>query len=588
MTSKRKAGSHRGGTCTKVPRLDTIEHSGEEKTKVWIKIQYANPGVDPIYHEHGSDIDYSSSDELSESDQPYRDTPTTPFSTTSSRYPSERKTHLCPFEGCTKAFNRPARLQEHLRSHNNERIFRCDYEKCEKTFLRASHLNHHVKSAHTSIRDYVCPRSGCLKAFATGSRLRRHLAAHDGRDKYRCTEYPPCDETFRKHSTLHKHVMTVHLHKKPFPCPHIDPLTNQQCTQAFDTAGHLRSHEARIHTEDRFACTECAADNEDDSMQGDGGSKKISFSTYAQLQAHIKVEHPPTCPDCSMVCSSSRELRRHMEIAHGDLSLEERKVCACEVPGCGRSFTKKGNLSVHVRTVHEGEKRFACGETDLSSSKKVEGWNGEGCGKRYGSKLALEEHVRTAHLGLMNAKAERRARVGLKKKSQARIKAPVPSTMTMLTGQGYAEESGRSIFCFEDGCPHMFYRDYDLWVHMRSKHGLPEEDIQMLFTQRALQVQHESENVFGGIYGLDLDTVDPSFADRELYEQLLPQPSTEDDLKATQGQGSLFDETMHEIRSTNECLQGNDVTTMGQSSTFQNPGVSDFMIPMDEDMNLAH
>lgn len=408
----------------------------------------------------------------------------TPFSPASSKYPSDLKTYSCSYEGCSKAFNRPARLAEHVRSHKNERIFNCTYDDCDKTFLRASHLNHHVKSAHTLIRDYVCEREGCGKTFVTGSRLRRHLAAHEGRDKYRCTSYQPCNETFRKHSTLQKHIMMVHLHQKPFPCPNLDPATEQPCTQAFDTAGHLRAHERRMHGGSRFTCTECAAKNQG----GDGtdsGNATVSFLTYTLLQNHMRSAHPPTCPNCSTTCSSARELRRHLEIAHGDISLEERKVHPCDFPGCGRSFTKKGNLNVHVRTVHEGQKRFVCGETDLSTSKKIEGWSGNGaCGKRYGSKLALEEHVRTAHLGFKNSKAEKRAQGG---QTTAKSAAPLPSNLALLTGEGYAEESGRHIPCLLEGCPHYFRRDYDLWLHMSATHGLESNDIQILFMQRVMQ-----------------------------------------------------------------------------------------------------
>jgi hypothetical protein len=174
------------------------------------------------------------------------------------------------------------------------------------------------------------------------------------------------------------------------------------------------------------------------------------------------------------------------------------------MPGCGRSFTKKGNLTVHIRTVHDGEKRFICGETDLSSSKKVEGWTmSDGCGKRYGSKLALEEHVRTAHLGLLNTKAERREQQGVVKKSQSRSKSSNMSTVALLTGEGYADESGRHIICFVDECEHRFYREYDLWVHMQSKHGCVEDEIENMFIQRALL--QGSQGTVCGIYGLDLD-----------------------------------------------------------------------------------
>ncbi|KAL3458057.1 hypothetical protein BJX64DRAFT_234784 [Aspergillus heterothallicus] len=525
---------------------------------------------DPIYEEAHSDAEYSSHDDASDDSESFSDTPATPLSTTSVRYPSELKTHRCPFEGCNKAFNRPARLQEHVRSHNNERLFNCTYDGCDKTFLRASHLNHHVKSAHTGIRDYVCDRPGCGKSFVTGSRLRRHLAAHDGQDKYRCTEYPPCNETFRKHSTLQKHVLSVHLRQKPFQCTHDDSETGKKCTMAFETAGHLRTHESRVHSEKRFSCAECThrAEQDPSSM-----APPVTFPTYSLLQSHIRTAHPPKCPNCSITCSTSRELRRHLEVAHGNVSLEDRRIFPCTVSGCDRSFTKKGNLTVHIRTVHEGEKRFVCGETDVSASKRVPSWSGEGCGKRYGSKLALEEHIRTAHLGFQNSKAERRQRLGLTKSRQENSNL---SALASLTGEGYDEETGRQIVCFVNACPHRFHRNYDLWVHMGSKHNYTEDDIRDLFLQRAL-LGDDSEPVSGdlfGIYGLEFDNGTPSCGPAPVDTDvdptiLLPEISTDFPTYPSQTDGDFFAPDM-----------------LMQESNPSGPSASDPQIPNADDMMM--
>lgn len=277
---------------------------------------------------------------------------------------------------------------------------------------------------------------------------------------------------------------------------------------AFDSSGHLRAHESRIHTEKRFSCAECSQHIEEQSAVADSAkSSETVFPTYALLQAHIRAAHPPQCPSCPVTSSTSRELRRHLEVVHGNVNLEERKLFPCTAPDCDRSFTKKGNLTVHIRTVHDGEKRFACGETDLSTSKKVVGWDGKGCGKRYGSKLALEEHVRTTHLGYMNAKAERRQRLGL---GSHKPKPSGPSALSTLTGEGYAEETGRHIACFIDSCAHRFHRDYDLWVHMSSKHGCSEDEIRDLFLQRALLAEDDQPSGdLVGIYGLEFDTGGP-------------------------------------------------------------------------------
>lgn len=312
--------------------------------------------------------------------------------------------------------------------------------------------------------------------------------------------------------------MTIHLQQKPFPCTHIDQGTGQKCTMAFDTAGRLRAHEFRIHSDKRFVCAECS-NNQQQQTSGmdtadDAADQSFTFPTYTLLQEHIRIVHPPRCPNCPIVCSTSRELRRHLEVAHGHVSLGDRQVFACTFPGCDRSFTKRGNLSVHIRTVHEKEKRFCCGESDLSTSKKVAGWNGNGCGKRYGSKLALEEHIRTAHLGFQNAKAERRQRLGLNsKRSQNPRPSHQMSTLAALTGQGYAEETGRHIACLYASCEYRFHRDYDLWNHMTAKHGCSEDEVQGLFLQRALLADQNSPggNTLG-IYGLEFDHAGPSFS----------------------------------------------------------------------------
>lgn len=448
----------------------------------------------------------------------------------SSLWPSRQKRHVCTVENCTKSFSRPARLMEHLRSHTNERLFQCEHEGCGKSYLRQSHLNHHVKSAHTKIRDYVCPKDGCGMSFATGTRLRRHISTHEGKEKFKCTGYPGCEETFRKHATLQRHITSVHLGLRPFPCQEAG------CSAAFDTAGHLRSHVAKMHGEARFTCTECIAaastlvpaatsefdEGVDDELfpifGADIGAdidepEYATFQTYAELQDHMRLVHPPGCTLCGQVFASSREMRRHVDLNHPEISAvsDNQPQYPCPYSSCPRTFNKKGNLNVHIRAVHEGEKRFVCGETDLSNSRKAPGWDGSGaCGQRYGSRSALEEHVRTAHLGLLNTKAEKRA-AGRSRNANATMNANMDVNMNMnmnmdiaaetaaygetsantpsrdlmsLTGLNY-ETSGRDYACLVGGCSYRFHRDYDLFQHLTgSAHQLGDSEVQLLLLQR--------------------------------------------------------------------------------------------------------
>ncbi|KAI4135651.1 MAG: hypothetical protein LQ347_000506 [Umbilicaria vellea] len=444
----------------------------------------------------------ATSDTTSDDDeevQPLSPTPRTPFSPKSKaspRFPSDRKVFHCPYDACSKSFNRPARLNDHLRSHTDTRPFKCPHEPCKKAFFRVTHLNHHVKSAHSTIRDYHCDWKGCGKRFVTGTRLRRHQAAHEGREKYKCAE---CGLDFRKHGTLQKHMTLVHEGKEPFICEVIvDDETGEKCGVGYDTLGKMRAHEGRVHAEKRFWCTVCSSEAEvqgelasaaDEGIrEGEGG-----FTTYESLQAHVKLVHPPTCASCGLRCGSSRELTRHLEVVHGGQPVSARKTHLCTDPSCGRGFTRKGNLMVHMRTVHKNEKRFVCGKVEPNSlsRRKIAEWNGEGaCGRAYQTKANLEEHVRTTHLGLPHArKGRNKCRSGETIEEEQHLVAspnskPAASVLTRLTGSGYADQSGRDIQCSQAGCNYRFSREYDLEVHLRTKHGFAEVEIQDRLLQR--------------------------------------------------------------------------------------------------------
>ena len=445
------------------------------------------------------------SDELSQGsfseDEAFLSTIPTPLTPASSRpsprHPSELKNYHCSYQNCLKSFNRPARLKDHLRSHTNERPFICPHSPCTKDFLRASHLKHHIKSAHADIRDYVCEWEGCGKSFSTGSRLKRHLAAHEGREQYRCA-IAGCGQTFRKHSTLQKHIAIEHEGRKPFMCTK-EEEDGTPCEIGFDTAGKLKKHDERVHGIGKFRCTICGVEN---IIAGENEPKDqgITFSTYAAFQSHNRNFHSPTCAECGLECGSSKELTRHLEIHHGAQPLSERQTHTCTERNCGRSFTSKANLNTHIRVGHMGERRFVCGEFDLSSSKKVSGWDEKDtCGKSYTTKANLEEHVRTVHMGLDHVHKAREKKTRETPKTQGKSRSTKkPSAISRLVGSAYDEDESRSIACLQLGCDLRFIRDYDLQVHLQGVHGLTLSEIEH---QRA-----EREGKGPSMYGYTLRT----------------------------------------------------------------------------------
>ena len=400
-------------------------------------------------------------------------TPLTPFSSRStSRHPSDiNKTHICTFNGCDKAFNRPAKLDQHIRSHTNTRSFVCSYPHCTKDFLRDSHLKHHIKSAHSDVREHACTFEGCDKRFLTATRLRRHRAVHEDRQRFTCTALG-CGQTFRKHSTLQTHIAKTHEGKKPFVCAFLQD-DGKRCNAGFDTPTKLKDHEARLHEVKRYICLVCSYDAQHDNTDDAERSSPKAFSTYSALQSHIAAAHPPICSECNTKFTSQATLRSHIEVRHGNLDIDARKTHLCPRSECGARFTKKGNLNIHLQTVH-GDKRFVCSVEASKNLKGAEGWNGvNACGTAFTSKARLIQHVRNAHLELESKP------IGKPRLSRRARRKDIPAS-ARLTGSGYTEKSGSNIMCLVWACPYVFMREYDLKLHLRSHHGMADREIDAL------------------------------------------------------------------------------------------------------------
>ncbi|PFH57297.1 hypothetical protein XA68_15245 [Ophiocordyceps unilateralis] len=412
------------------------------------------------------------------------ETPATAATTPRGKFPSDLKTLACTWPGCSKTFNRPARLRDHLNSHSDYRPFKCSYDGCDKNYVVSKHLKQHVKAAHTQELKYLCPRPDCGKSFVTGTRLRRHQAVHEGADRFRCAD---CGQSFRKKETLHKHVRKEHLHMPAHECP------DAECTEAFDTKPSMRRHFQKVHGEIRFWCGECAPSTADD-----GTVHRVGFTTQAQLDGHLKREHQD-CIFCDYKSATRWELERHIEANHSGKSVEERRVHECTIDGCGKKFTNTSNLHVHIRSAHLGV-RFVCGQVELSGPR-FEGWSNDlGCGDHFVSKARLEDHVCFIHLGHLRPKL-----------SLLEPRADEADFVQDLCGAAY--DAKRDIAC--PRCRERFVRYHDLNIHLSSDHDDDQRDETNLFN---LLMQPEAPLL-----------VDPSF------EQTHVQPGPADDTTQDDG-----------------------------------------------------
>lgn len=362
------------------------------------------------------------------------------------KFPSDLKTIKCTWPGCEKAFNRPARLTAHLRSHNNERPFQCPHDGCDKSYLEEKHLKQHLGGSHSTERKYSCEEPACGKSFLTSTRLRRHQLVHEGQERFRCRDFPPCSQSFRKHQTLQRHIRGEHLKVPAFQCKH------EGCPSGFDTASSLRRHVEKEHADIKFWCEECNKD------LGDGETERIGFSSMEQLQQHMKKSHI-SCTFCDLVFPTRDAMECHTEMDHASSLQETRRTVTCTRDGCGKIFSKQSNLQAHIKSYHDGI-RYVCGQFDVSGAKGLADWPvTDGCGGGFATKASLEKHIRHVHMDIPRPLPPRPA------------DAPTPRNMLdQITTIG--DTARRTVSCSWVGCPLKFTHQTEMQDHLHTHFDL--------------------------------------------------------------------------------------------------------------------
>lgn len=363
-------------------------------------------------------------------------------------------------------------------------------EKCGESFETKGKLSGHIEREHGTGNKYFCEectvgKSGEVisRSFAAGGVNVRVPGMERGTIMVWPEDEVPSENKMVRRSTRNsskrpKYTNDIESELNELP----EDVDDSDCDPDFEMdESHHKSH-SRHGSPDPTATTDTTpaltiATTPCTTTTTTTMTQPLGFKTWSSYQHHLRIYHPPICLTCGKICVSHRDLRVHIHENHAVPLSERVKKNVCPYEECnGKGFARRWGLTVHVKTVHEGEKKYICPK--------------EGCGRGFGHKGSMEVHFKR-HFGTVERAGGGQPRMGASERREVGqggddgagkslrrrggMSKEESTLLEKLTGVGY--ERGRDIPCTLEGCEYRFRRRYDLCVHLEAAHGCSEGQV---------------------------------------------------------------------------------------------------------------
>lgn len=190
---------------------------------------------------------------------------------------------------CGKRTFHKANLQNHLKTHSNERPYQCSIPGCEKRFkLRGQVLQHEL--THGTEKNYTCEI--CQLKVKSKYYLKEHMKIHDFSGSFKCEL---CNQTFARPNYLRDHRKLRHSLQAGVTC--------KECGKMYANEKSLRQH-MHHHRDAQFECSYC----------------EKRFVKNDILRKHVNDLHEQNrampCKECNEIFYKRSDYRRHLKHVH--------------------------------------------------------------------------------------------------------------------------------------------------------------------------------------------------------------------------------------------------------------------------------
>ena len=256
---------------------------------------------------------------------------------------------------CGKLYMYKTHLENHAKSHLEEREFKCSHENCGYSSHAALNLKNHEESKHGGVQ-YKCAECG----FQTSSNmyLQTHMRRHAVPDAFKCTR---CDAKFGLEREVKDHILDnhpsmlqeeiegiigrrTHLYRKSkkewFQC--------ENCPQRFRMLSELRQHLWMHQGVTPYKCDIC----------GHGTRSMSNLKTHMLRHSDAKTH---LCDECGKSFKTKNSLRVHGLSQHSEVSRnKEVYKISIKCNYCDFTCVQRSQLKKHLET-HSGSRPYKCG-----------------------------------------------------------------------------------------------------------------------------------------------------------------------------------------------------------------------------------